>query len=215
MHFILTLPDYDFEPGDGYPIVLRVNCLNSVDRSMALEIKLSWLRLVCSNGMMYGVGDTKLRRIHLKSLSSEDIAKYLESQLEKLPDEQSLYKQWFKAKLSISQIECWADEQLAKSWGNYVAARACHIARTGYDGKVVNPSRQSFQLTLFDKGRVKPHELLVEDEIQVPGAHAPVTNAFHVSQVLSWLAKERGTIQAQLEWMMQIPNLMAVLLNSL
>lgn len=51
------LPNFDFDPGDSHPIVLRMNCLNSVDMSTSLEVTLEWFRFVCSNGLMFGVGD--------------------------------------------------------------------------------------------------------------------------------------------------------------
>ena len=60
-------PDVEtfFDPGDGYPVVLKVNVLNSVDKTAALEIHLTWHRLICSNGMIYGE-DVDFRRIHRK-----------------------------------------------------------------------------------------------------------------------------------------------------
>ncbi|GAG99015.1 unnamed protein product, partial [marine sediment metagenome] len=38
-------------------------------------------------------------------------------------------------------------------------------------------------------------------------------NAFDVSQILAWLAKERKDFQEQLNWRQQIPGLMKKLLN--
>jgi hypothetical protein len=52
MHWSCAVPNMDFDPGDHYPLVLRINCLNSVDTSTVLEITFSWYRLICSNGMM-------------------------------------------------------------------------------------------------------------------------------------------------------------------
>ena len=51
MHWACPIPKIEFDPGDGNPIVLRINCLNSVDTSTVLEIVLSWFRLVCGNGI--------------------------------------------------------------------------------------------------------------------------------------------------------------------
>ncbi len=48
---------------------------------------------------------------------------------------------------------------------------------------------------------------------EVPGAFAPVRNAYDISQVLSWIAGHRGTIQEQLKWTMDIPYLMDTLLE--
>ena len=52
MHLIVNIPNYDFDPGDGEKIIMNVDCFNSVDKSCALQIGISWTRLVCTNGMM-------------------------------------------------------------------------------------------------------------------------------------------------------------------
>ena len=90
MQWSCAIPNMDFDPGDGYPLVLRINCLNSVDTSTVLEITFSWYRLICSNGMMFGLKDSRLRRRHVQSLDPEDIAAYLKEQLDQLPQEKSL-----------------------------------------------------------------------------------------------------------------------------
>jgi hypothetical protein len=39
MQWSCPIPGMDFDPGDGHPIVLRINCLNSVDTSTVLVEK--------------------------------------------------------------------------------------------------------------------------------------------------------------------------------
>ena len=204
-----TLPNYDFDPGDGYPIVLKVNAFNSVDRTTALSINLSWYRLVCSNGMMFGTTYARFRRIHLQSRKPEDIKKFLKKQLSLAAEVQNLYKQWYKkqvfieAKPSAVQIEHWIDKTIAKKWGPHAAARVYHIAKTGYDGKTIDQFVEN----------VKPHERKIQPTNKVPGSFAPVRNAYDISQVLSWIASQRGTIEGQLDWMIDIPDLMRALLK--
>ena len=48
----------------------------------------------------------------------------------------------------------------------------------------------------------------------VPGSPQESTNLFDISQILGWLAKERGDIQEQMDWRDQIPALIAPLANS-
>ena len=81
-----------------------------------------------------------------------------------------------------------------------------HIAKTGYDAKFVNRSK---------KKKVKFNQLNLDFQYRapVPGSFAPVRNAYDISQVLSWLASQRTTIQDQLDWMMDIPDLMRALLK--
>jgi len=82
MQWNCAVPNVDFDPGDGHPIVLRVNCLNSVDMTTVLEITLTWFRLICANGLMFGIRDSLLRRRHIQSLDPEHIASYLSDQLQ-------------------------------------------------------------------------------------------------------------------------------------
>lgn len=57
------VPRRPFDPGDGHPLLLSAECFNSVEGSCALEIRMSWLRLVCMNGLSTHM-DASLRKIH-------------------------------------------------------------------------------------------------------------------------------------------------------
>ena len=217
------LSDYDFDPGDGKSLSLRINALNSVDKTTALEINMTWYRLICENGMMSRT-DARLRKIHLKSGDierslGEQIQEFLVKQLDRYSEDRRRYEQWYQRRIFISklsqgkpspgQIENWLDKSVAKMWNTHTAARAYHIAKTGYDAKFVNPVVKN------RKKKVRFNELILvsQSSDQVPGSFAPVRNAYHISQVLSWLASQRGTVQQQLEWMINIPTLMDALLE--
>jgi hypothetical protein len=201
MHLRLMLVNDTFDPGDGNVLGIALNCLNSVDRSTALELSLTWHRLVCDNGM-YLTDSDKMRRVHLGSIGPEDIADYLKTQLSEMEEDKRRLTSWYGKPVTISKVEMWADETVAKRWGVFLAARTCHISRTGFDGEVLGAV-----------GKVPPRLRQVSSQRQVPGACAPVTNAYHVSQVLSWLARERNTVQDQFEKMLEIPALINPLLN--
>ena len=190
------IPNIGFDPGDGYPLVLRINCLNSVDTTTVREIAFSWYRLVCSNGMMFGLGDTRLRRRHIQSLDPEDIAAHLKEQLDQRPEEQKMYARWRETRVEISTLSGWIDEKVAKDWGPHAAARVWNIINQGYDGEVEQ---------VRDR---KPHQLPVKSTNAVPGACAPITDLFHISQALSWFAGARNTIPKRFEYMKAIPRLM-------
>jgi hypothetical protein len=195
MQWSCPIPNIDFDPGDGYPIVLRINCLNSVDTSTVLEITFSWYRLVCSNGMMFGLKDSRLRRRHIQSLDPEDIAPYLKEQLDQQPEEQKMYARWRETVVETSTLIGWIDEKVAKEWGPHSAARVWSIMNQGIDGEVEQVRD------------LKPHELRISSTNAVPGACAPVNNLFHVSQALSWIAGTRQTIPERLEYVKAIPRL--------
>lgn len=231
MWFSLFLPTYGFDPDvhtygfdpeDGYPVILKVNVLNSVDKTTALEIVLSWHRLVCANGMIYGE-DIDFRKIHLTSLLNYDaIEKFLRMQLkrERFSKQKDRFEKWSATKVIIKklvetkpspgQIERWLDNVVSKKWNIHAAARVYHIAKTGYDGKFVNHTKKP------NKVKVRFHELTLESQSsdQIPGTFVPVRNAYDISQVLSWIAGQQGTIQGQLAWLMDIPHLMEALLKT-
>lgn len=196
MQWSCAIPNMDFDPGDGYPLVLRINCLNSVDTSTVLEITFSWYRLICSNGMMFGLKDSRLRRRHVQSLDPEDIAAYLKEQLDQLPQEKSLVAAWLKTTVEPPSLIGWLDEKVAKEWGPHAAARVWNIINEGFDGEVEQARN------------LKPLQLPITSTNAVPGACAPVRNLFHVSQALSWIAGTRNTIPERLEHVKAIPRLM-------
>jgi hypothetical protein len=201
MHLRMMLVNEAFNPGDDNLLGIALNCINSVDRSTSLELRISWHRLVCDNGM-YLTDSDKMRRVHLGSLKREDITDYLKSQLAETEIDKTRLTDWYKTPVTVSQVEAWADDDVAANWGVFLAARTCHIARTGFDGEVAGVA-----------GRVRPSVRDVSSKRHVPGACAPVTNVYHVSQVLSWLARDRNTVQDQFERMMEIPGLINPLLN--
>ncbi len=215
MRVSFTLPNYKFDPGDGgETVLLRVNALNSVDKTTTLEINLTWCSVNFRTGMLMR-RDARLKIIHRKSpIPLECIIKeFLERQLHQASGDIRRLQQWqlmkvsceklSEAKPSPGQIEHWIDKAVAKRWGVHAAARAYHIARTGKDGELVDRFEQD----------VEPHEHKVRSIDKVPGSFAPVRNAYDISQVLSWLASQRGTIQNQLDRMMDIPYLMHALLK--
>jgi hypothetical protein len=203
MHLDVRLPAFDINPGDGHDMSLMVTCVNSVDKSCALEITVRWQRLVCSNGMMRNE-KSDLRRIHHTDwLTAENIAAYLSEQFEAAPGDVSVFKKWRETTVTLDEIDVWADTVVSARWGAWAAARTCHIALTGYDGVIADP---------FDKAL--PHERVVTSDTEVPGSCAPVENIFHLSQVLSWIANHRNTMEDRLSKNREIYDLVGPLVNS-
>lgn len=188
MWITFLLPNCKFDPGDGYPVVLQVNCLNSMDKSIAVRIHLSWHR-EGSNTEMQG---RMLKRNHDAAFKIEEIEEFLAYQFRRFSREESLYKKWYETKLDWNSIVTWINKAVAKKWGSDTAARVYHIAKTGNDTMAEVPS-------LFTP--------------EVPGLFTPVENVYHASQVLSWIASQQGTIESQLTRLGQIHGLMADLLE--
>ncbi len=148
IHFLL--PNCKFDPGDGYPVVLQVNCLNSVDKSIAVRIHLSWYREK-SDTEMIGRGE---KWYHTESFKTERIEEFLAYQFRRFSKEENLYKKWYETKLDWKSVVKWLNKTVAKKWGAHAAVRAYHIAKTGYDIEIKRLSR-----IIHDKKGVKIEEV--------------------------------------------------------
>ena len=126
------LPNYEFNPGDGYPVVLQINCLNSVDKSIAIRIHLSWYREKSDTEMQ----GRELRRYHNRSFKTEEIKEFLAYQFRRFSKEESLYKKWYETKLDWNSVVKWLNKTVANKWQGSTAVRAYHIAKTGIDVEV-------------------------------------------------------------------------------
>jgi hypothetical protein len=86
--------------------------------------------------MVFGVRDSRLRRRHIQSLDPSEIAASLKEQLEQVPAEESLYKEWWAHSVRRDELERWINEVVAEAWDAHAAARAWNIINTGCDGEV-------------------------------------------------------------------------------
>lgn len=203
MGLSLYLPEqFDFDPGDGEPMALRVECLNSVDGSTRFRALMGWFRFVCSNGLVIGVTQMDVRRRHVGEIHVKEIGDVLKAGFTDAEADKANFTTWMKRALTPKEVEPWVDKALLEKWGFKAAARAYHIARTGCDGWISGQY----------KGQ-KPTTIAMETADRVPGANTTCSNLFDLSQILAWLAKERRDVQEQLEWREQIPGLMKPFLS--
>lgn len=198
MALSLYLPDaYQFDPGDGHPMALRLECMNSVDGSTRFRALMGWFRFVCSNGLIIGVTHTDMRRRHVGDFRTQDIGEVLSSGIEASKTEKMNLEKWRKTPVSLKCLGSWADNQVRKRWGFKAATRAFHIAQTGSDVGITGKFTGS-----------TPTTIAVQAMEPIPGAPEESRNLYDVSQILAWLAKERRDIQEQLKWREQIRDLM-------
>jgi len=201
MALSLYLPDkYQYDPGDGYPMALRLECINSIDGSTRFRALMGWFRLVCSNGLVIGVTRFDIRRRHVGEFRIHDIGEVLSSGLSESEAEKRNFAQWRKTRITLEQLKPWIEDDLRKDWGFKAATRAFHIARTGADAEITGQYRDS-----------TPTTIAVRLAKRVPGAPEKAGNLYDVSQILAWLARDRRDLQEQMEWREQIPALMASL----
>lgn len=163
MWLTLLLPNCQFDPGDGYPIVLTLNCYNSVDQSVAVRIHLAWQRGISGTEIM----GREFRKVHNQLFKVEDIEEFLALQFRRLPAEQKLYRQWHETKIAWHQIVDWLGENVAKIWGAQTAIRAYHIAKTGNDLQIeeayqIEKTKEGFEIKDAKLGNV-PLQLETSD----------------------------------------------------
>jgi hypothetical protein len=201
MELSLRLPEkYAFDPGDGHPMALRLECWNSVDGSTRFRALMGWFRLVCSNGLIIGVTHSDYRRRHVGDLQLKDIGRVFTSGLQAAETDKARFTAWRASGVKSEQIKPWVERDVYNAWGFKAAARAYHIANTGHDVTIAGTYAKQ-----------TPSTIDVSPAGAVPGTPSQSRNLYDLSQVLAWLAKERRDVQEQLEWRGQIAGLMAAL----
>lgn len=197
MHFSAYFPDsFTFVPKDNKPVRLRLECFNSVDGSSRLIILFGWLRIVCSNGLIVGETKAALRDTHDENLNLQIIPKIISEGLAKVKVDMARLSGWDQHLVKMPIAERWFDTKLAETWGKKAACRAIHICRSGQDVEILDP---------FYGGA--PSEKRVELTGPIPGAVYPACTLYDVSQVLSWIASRRKSVDERLEWTEAIPPL--------
>lgn len=203
MALFVRLPrQYDFDPGDGHPMALRLLCLNSVDGSSTLRMLLGWYRFVCANGLAVGTTRSEWRLVHREGSMIGDIGSLLRSGVELAGREQAALRDWLTLAVPIARFVRFADGELAAAWGVRAAARFLHIATTGFDAEPAYP---------FEPG--PPHAKTMTPTRRVAGSPEHACTAWDACQILAWVAKERREAQERVDRMLQIPELMQLLLG--
>ena len=180
----------------------RIEIFNSVDGSCRLTAIAGWLRFVCSNGLIIGTALMQLRQQHRRQLEVEEIGRLVGEAIESTRSDKSLFERWMSVKVNKSVLVSWIDQEVCALWGVKAAVRALAITTNGWDVEPVGDLRNR-----------KPSEITANriSEVPVPGIDAPVGNLFGVSQVLSWVAGQRGEISEDFEWRSQVHDLIAKL----
>jgi hypothetical protein len=201
VHLSISHQDADFDPGDGYPLRLTVNCQNSVERSCAFELSLIWLRLICNNGLFVRVGTHK-RLPHTQYHPERwNIGEWLSTSLQHITKDQHRIREWYQIKVGIQTVFDWADSHLSNQWGKTDAARFCSVARHGWDGRVRRAND------------MPPSRWQVAFDTDVPGLTTPISNVYHASQALSWIASRTERLEERWERIYGIHDLVSELIQ--
>jgi len=193
--------EYTYAVGRDDVMALYLEFINSVDGSLRLAFRVSWLRLVCTNGLMLREVLSDFSRMHIGVEVLKEFEDHLPSALESVVDHKKLFGRWMGHKISETTFREWTENTLRTTWGLKAAVRAHHITLRGVDVEIEKMVRG-----------VPARDMPVRDKGPVPGSITGSLNLFAVSQALTWLAGDRGEIQEQLDWKSQVFPMVTALL---
>ena len=196
-----SFPDSQFDPGDNYPIELRLHAFNSVDLSIPFEITFGWWREVCKNGMMALKRGTSFRHRHTPNLDSESISSVAEDLWNSAFMDIEKYKGFFGQPIKVESdvIQRWVNATVNNKWGLNTAGRVYNIMKTGYDGKCSYPEGGK---TLG----MNPTDLEFNAERIVPGSKV-AENMYDVVNAVSWISSHQTNLKDRIKKMRQLPDL--------
>ena len=198
--------DQPVKEGDIYQPEIEV--LNSVDRSSALHVSIRWRRLVCLNGM-FTVEKDRMRSVHHVDLSRTKLVRdFIEQRLAVQPDVLAQLQGWKETTVNKDKVQAWCENHLrAKGiWPVNACARLWAILETGYDGAVEPPIKRGERLPLSSY-KVGQHK-------RVPGVLHPITTAYDLAQLLTWITSNQRAVEMQMEGTEDVPRLMKSFLAS-
>ncbi len=200
MDLTVDVPWPAYRPSDGHLVAGRVSVRNSVDRSTALYGGVSFLRLICTNGMVGWTGP-RMRRIHNCPRVLNTVMRHVSQELANSRGQRKQLDALLNKRIDRGAVAGWVDQVVTRKWGKYDAARVYHVAINGEDGDVD-----------LRWGELA-HDLPLTERREAAGACAPVTNAYHLMQALSYVASRATPYEARLSRLMQVSGLVEPLLN--
>jgi hypothetical protein len=82
---------------------------------------------VCSNGLVIGKSKIEISERHQHDLELSSIGERLHAAFEAVEADRSMMKRWQLERVSIDDIEAWANEKVSEQWGKKAAMRVYHI----------------------------------------------------------------------------------------
>jgi hypothetical protein len=174
-----SLPkNFEFDPGDGQPLALRVLVYNSVNGG-GLRLQLVWKQL--ESGSEFAVGVTRLesRVGHRIPTRLNDLVPTVCQAVETAQIERTGLAIWHRKLVTRDQLVAWVDGSVRRMWGRNAAARMFHIAMTGWDAEPA-----------FSVEKVAPSRRTMQATDPVPGAPAFVESAYDALLALAWVARD-------------------------
>jgi hypothetical protein len=185
--------EYTFAVSKGDIMAMYLEFINSVDGTLRLTLRVSWLRLVCTNGLTVREVLWDYSRLHVGTEILNEFEDYLPAAVNSVATYKALFQQWMKTTVTDEAFDNWIETTVRQTWGLKAAVQAYHIARRCVDVHIEKMRR-----------RVPVTKIPVSDKGRVTGALVGSLNIFAISQMLTWLAGDRGEFQEQLNWKIQV-----------
>src|SRR6266705_1660402 len=131
--------EFNYNPTDGKPLGLRVECFNSVDGSSRLVILLGWIRFICSNGMVIGETKAELRDTHDKHMNLKRVVEAVFDGLGKVGIDLDRLRRWEQRKIDEDKLRRWVNKTVTDAWNKKAACRVFHICLYGNDVEIADP----------------------------------------------------------------------------
>jgi hypothetical protein len=179
MSLEVSLPKgFEFDPGDGQPLALRVLVYNSVNGG-GLRLQLVWKQL--ESGSEFAVGVTRLESKvgHRIPTRLNDLVPTVCQAVQAAQNERVGLANWHGKLVTRDQLVTWVDGSVRRMWGRNAAARLFHIAMTGWDAEAA-----------FSVEKVAPSRRTMQATDPVPGAPAFVETAYDALLALAWVARD-------------------------
>jgi hypothetical protein len=204
MRLGLLLPkdsEYSVTVHKGDIMAVYLEFINSVDGSLRMSLRVSWLRLICLNGLVVRESQSDFSRLHIGEQILSELSDHLPAALASVLGEKKLFTQWMATLIKDSDFETWIQDTVRRAWGVKAAVRAYHITTRGVDVEIEKMVRKT-----------PANSMPIEDRVGVIGSRPSSLSVFAIIQAMTWLAGDRAELQEQLDWKSQVyPMVMKLL----
>jgi hypothetical protein len=105
--------------------------INSVDGSLRLTLRVSWLRLACMNGLTVREVLWDFSKLHVGTEILKEFEEHLPTALQLAMVYKTLFERWIETRISDEEYEEWVESTVRETWGLKAAVRAYSHRATG------------------------------------------------------------------------------------
>jgi hypothetical protein len=171
-----------------HPLLLSLHLFNSVDKSMALGMRLGWYVSLSHSGFYLGGERKAIRKVHSRDRRPINLPILFDELVAAIPGQVRLLNKYLAQPVSLDPIAAWVDSVVSQAWGVSAAARVFHIAKYGCDGLV----------DIMNPRNCKPHARRVHSRIQVPGISSRAQCVLDLLVILGWVASVEPVVEERL-----------------